>query len=211
MQCFVETVEHVFFHHKTEIYTTRSKWLVGFVLDLQTYRRHIDSVTGNLKTIYKKVKIREVPHIDKHDTDLVLSLLELVRYMRTLHEFNINSFEDATHLGKSFKLTRNKRNVRKKRQLSIIGVALSGLFSGMSFVETLLLKNEANELCANQETIRHVVKKSLSIINITRIEVQENRNAINQLMKITTALGAQVQKDDFFCYLCRDYYIYILK
>ena len=202
-QCLAETVKHVFFHHKAEIYTTRSKWLVGFVLDLQTYRRYIDSVTGNLDKLENNiqeglVKIREIPHIDKHDTDLVLSLLDVVRYMKYLHEFNINSFEDATHLGKSFKLTRNKRKARKKRQLPIIGVALSGLFSGISFVETLLLRNEVNELRANQETIRHVVKKSLFIINITRIEVQENRNAINQLMKITTALGAKVQTDDFY-------------
>ena len=108
-------MEHVSFHHKAEIYTTRSKWLVRFVLDLQTYRRYIDSVTGNLDKLVNNiqeglVKIREIPQIDKHDTDLVLSLLDVVRYMKTLHEFNVNSFEDETHLGKSFKLTPNKRN-----------------------------------------------------------------------------------------------------
>ena len=106
-----ETVEHVFFHHETEIYTTRSKWLVGFVLDLQTYRSYNDIVTVNLDKLEEHiqeglVKIKEIPNINKHDTDLVLS--HLVQYIKTLHKFNKDSFEDATHLGRSFKLNRHK-------------------------------------------------------------------------------------------------------
>ena len=32
-------VEHVFFRQKATVHTTRSRWIIGLVLDLQTYER----------------------------------------------------------------------------------------------------------------------------------------------------------------------------
>ena len=47
-------------------------------------------------------------------------------------------------------------------------------------------------LSTNQESLIHVIEDSLSIINITRIELTENRHAINNLSLIVGELDKKI-------------------
>lgn len=71
------------------------------------------------------------------------------------------------------------------------------------------IRKNINNLANNQQNITHVVKESLTLINSTRIAVQENRKQINeivgalvtlsvQLKTISTSLEKQVHKLDYF-------------
>lgn len=44
------------------------------------------------------------------------------------------------------------------------------------------IRNNINNLANNQQKITHVVKESLTLINSTRIAVQENRQQINEIV-----------------------------
>ena len=59
---------------------------------------------------------------------------------------------------------------------------MTGIFSGFSLSSTYKLKSEVDTLRKNQETIRTVLAESLSLINLTRMEVRDNRIAINQVI-----------------------------
>ena len=69
-------------------------------------------------------------------------------------------------------------------------MGITGLFSGFSLFTTYKLKAEVSSLRRNQETIRTVVAESLSLINLTRMEVSENRLAIN---KVIAGMGELVK------------------
>ena len=79
---------------------------------------------------------------------------------------------------------------RPKRAIGLL-LGITGLFSGFSLFSTYKLKAEVKSLRRNQETIRTVVAESLSLINLTRMEVRENRLAIN---KIIDGMGALVKE-----------------
>lgn len=98
---------------------------------------------------------------------------------------------------------------QRRSLLPIIGKAFSFLFGTVSEDDLQGIRNNINNLANNQKKITHVVKESLTLINSTRIEVQENRQQINeivgalvsvseQLKNISTGLEKQVHKLDYF-------------
>ncbi|KAK6183155.1 hypothetical protein SNE40_010686 [Patella caerulea] len=66
--------------------------------------------------------------------------------------------------------------------LPIVGKALSYLFGTVSQSEFNTIKHNVKKLYKNQESIIHVVDQSLSILNVSRIEISKNRASINSLI-----------------------------
>ena len=63
-----------------------------------------------------------------------------------------------------------------------VGSALSFLFGVVSEDELGQIRNSVNVLERNQQSILHVVKESLTILNVSRIQISENRHAITELI-----------------------------
>ncbi|CAG2230956.1 unnamed protein product [Mytilus edulis] len=74
-------------------------------------------------------------------------------------------------------LHRNKRSV-----LPIIGKAMHFLFGTLTDSDVSAIKGNIRVLADNQNKLSHVLSENLSILNVTRIEVSENRHAINSLI-----------------------------
>ena len=56
------------------------------------------------------------------------------------------------------------------------------MFGGLAYFETKKLRHEVDDLKNTQQVIRHVLTESLSLINVTRMEVEENCHAINKII-----------------------------
>ena len=205
-----EGVEHVFFRSKADIHTTRSRWLVGLVLDFDLYEKHLVYVNHTLqqahvisqdarnyfeslrrdpifrtnayKTADTKLDSRESLKVEYYDRIIKSQSKQLVA-LQKLHDKNYIDFNEIKGIGQSEleesrKLNRQQNPSRRKRFLSLA----AGIFSGIAYYETQRLKGEVDELRNNQQVIRHVLSESLSLINITRMEVEENRHAINKII-----------------------------
>lgn len=66
--------------------------------------------------------------------------------------------------------------------LPIIGKAMRFLFGTLSEEDIGSIKSNIRVLAENQNKISHVLTENLSILNVTRIEVSQNRQAINSLI-----------------------------
>lgn len=85
-------------------------------------------------------------------------------------------------------------NHRSKRALlPIVGKALSFLFGTVSEDDFNAIRGSINNLAVNQEKVIHVVEESLTILNTTRVEVAENRQAINDLIGALSVLNTKMQ------------------
>ena len=73
-----------------------------------------------------------------------------------------------------------KRSMRAV--LLIVGKVLSFLFETLSSEDLDFIRRNVNALAQNQQKITHVVEDSLNILNLSRIEIAENRKSVNELL-----------------------------
>ena len=86
----------------------------------------------------------------------------------------------------------------------------------MALLLNLILKtiyNNVDRLAKNQEEMAHIIDENISVINVTRVEMSENRQAINKIIgslslldskigNITQALEREVFQVSQFIQLC---------
>ena len=203
-------VEHVFFRQKSEVHTTRSQWIVGLVLDFQVYENYLKFTNKTLNDAIATAEVGKAyffrllndynfRRIVYTRTSTVMKNQEnvpLLQYcnilggqanellvLQELHMQNWKDFKEITRIGHS-ELERHRLPSHRPKRVVGLLMGIAGIFSGgFSLFATHKLKTEVDALRSNQETIRTVLKESLSLINLTRMEVKENRVAINQVIE----------------------------
>ena len=204
----------MFFRSKADIHTTRSRWFVGLVIDFDLYEHYlsyVDQVFQNVNKItemarqyFDKLKSEDTFRRGKYaflnikiDDRVNLKIdyyhrifkaqQNELRSLREIHNKNWVDFSEILGVGHSeLEQSRqeNREHVRPKR---FIGLA-AGIFSGIAYFETRKLRSEVDDLKRTQNVIRHVLLESLSPINVTRMEVEENRHTINQIINKMDAM-----------------------
>lgn len=198
-------VDHVFFRNKGEIHTTRSRWLVGLVIDFKTYEHYLlytnRTLNETLHTInqgkyyfeseYEKYNAKGVEHnrisVLRQYCQIIGAQLRELIILSELHDKNWLDFLELRKVGHSeLEQSRihNTEGLRGKRALGL----LAGIFSGIAVWRTEQLRTEVNKLQQNQVVIHNALKESISLINLTRMEVQENRLAINKVIGGMTSM-----------------------
>ena len=70
----------------------------------------------------------------------------------------------------------------KRSLIPIIGKGLSYLFGIATESDLNTICSSVSRLAKSQEEIAHVVDENISVINITRVEMSENRQALNKII-----------------------------
>ena len=173
----VNCQQNVIFQKVAEVSTTRSKWTVTFVIDLEPYQIFIKELFQDLygaRILARTMQIDEQsPQNEKHVTNLNKLEQEIIK-MNISHSAVSDMFEEYKSL-----LSRSKRSV-----LPVVGKILGFLFGTVSESDLRAISENVNALAKNQQKIVHVLKESLTILNISRIEIAENRDAINELITV---------------------------
>ena len=221
-------VEHVFFRQKSEVHMTRSQWIVGLVLDFTVYEKYLIFTNATLNQALRSAKVGQ-EYFSKllHDyrfrvlmykrTHSILGNSEsapLLTYcnilsgqvrellvMKEIHLRNWLDFKEITRVGHS-ELEENRMEGHRQKRLVGVLAGVVGIFTGFSLFSTYQLKKEVKSLRENQNTIRTVLKDSLSLINLTRMEVKSNRIAINQVIEnmgqlVSTFKGSVIPLREF--------------
>lgn len=182
--------ENVIFQKKNEIYTNNAQWYVTFVHDLKPYQSFIEKIKSDIKNT------NEILQSIKHDYSKS-NLMEYAETFKSLqmevgllidtHKSIYASFEEYRVLSKNLK--RNRRSV-----LPFVGQLMSTLFGTISENDLENINRNIDILAENQEQIIHDLDMSLSVLNMTRLQVSENRRSIMDLIICVQKIDRKIQQ-----------------
>ena len=86
------------------------------------------------------------------------------------------------------------RQLRRPRRslIPLIGKALGYMFGTVSEEEFSVVESNVRRMAENQQEVVHVLDKSLSILNLTRTQVSENRHSLNALIRSVHAIDSNI-------------------
>ena len=76
--------------------------------------------------------------------------------------------------------------------IPIIGKGLSFPFSTGTETDLKVIYNNIDKLANNQEEMAHVIDENISVINITRVEMSQNRQTLNKIIGSFTVLDTKL-------------------
>ena len=115
---------------------------------------------------------------------------------RTINNFQLLNKKYPDTAKRTTKQTRPKQTTKQTRPrkrpkraiIPLVGKALSFLFGTVSSSDLNTLKKGIKQLATSQTDILHMVQDNMSILNITRVEINANRHVINDIVKATNKL-----------------------
>ncbi|ESO98603.1 hypothetical protein LOTGIDRAFT_174137 [Lottia gigantea] len=166
---------------------SRSRWLVTFVIDLKPSQNFISSLkldaTHAFTSLYTVINNYSSKTNDIFFDKLLSNNLQQTRIVH-------NQYNELMLRASQFTLLKKKRP--RRALLPIVGKALSFLFGTVSTSDLKVINTNIDKLAAKQTDIIHVLDKSLSILNTSRIEIAKNRVSINALVYNLKAFEPQV-------------------
>ena len=88
----------------------------------------------------------------------------------------------------------NNNNVRKRRSLlPFIGDITSFLFGTVTGSDLNSVKRNLKLLSNNQQKLTHVMSESLTMLNVSRNEIGENRNKLNEVITAIRQLNVDLK------------------
>ena len=167
--------ENVAFHMINEMAITRSKWVTTFVIDLKPYENFLTKLPNDLdkpKTAAHTIdKFYEAP--SKQDFRSVIAGLRAE--IATLQKDQINLVESYIDL----------QDIHTRIQRSLIpniGKGLNFLFDTATETDLKVICNNIDKLVNNQEEMAHVIDENIPVINITRVEMSQNRQILDKII-----------------------------
>ncbi len=196
--------DNVVFEKISEVTTTRSRWLITFVIDMSPYEDFIKKLTIDVENSYsaanRMIRYYQAPRNQGFMNSFQVLRRELDDLKRTREALSLNFLEIRS-------LNRNKRSV-----LPFVGRALGFLFGTVSESDMGDIRRNIERLEKNQIDISHIIDENMSILNVSRVQISENRQVINDLVQdvklvdnkiqnVTRALERQITKLEHFIQL----------
>lgn len=184
------TSENVIFQKTKEVFINDAHWSVTFVHDLRPFENLITQIKNDLIRTGEIVKV--ITDFYKRS-----NLTGYVETFESLH-VEIDLLSDTYHsVYDSFdeyqSLSVDHHEV-KRSLLPIIGQLMSTLFGTVSENDLENIDRNIKVLASNQEQIIHDLDVSLSVLNLTRMQVTENRRSIMDLIIVIQKLDGKIRK-----------------
>ena len=182
--------ENVIFQKTNEIYTNDAHWHVTFVHDLKPFQGLVSKIKSDIAST------SQILHAIAFD----YNRKELMEYAETFKSLQIEVdllTETYQSIHKTFEgyrtLHRDTRRV-KHSVLPFVGQLMGTLFGTLSENDRDNINRNINVLADNQEQIVHDLETSLSVPNMTRVAVNENRRSIMDLIICIQKLDRKISK-----------------
>ena len=180
--------ENVIFQKVNEITTTRARWLVTFVQDLSPFKYFLAHVSTDIDKVAEVTDAILVHYNDSRPNfqSTLVNLKEEVNSLDKTLEGILQSYTTYRTLGSG---SRSRRSL-----FPMVGRIMSFMFGTISQAEIDDVRNGINQLSRNQQSIIHVLDEQISILNVSRTQIAENRNAIIDLVKCVNLFDARLRK-----------------
>lgn len=181
--------ENVVFEKTRDLSVVRSKWLFTFFMDLRSYQGYMQGLWENLKqaekVINEVVKNDENTNIYKHIWIRQATELDSIKEMYAVAKQELNDIIDIQQQP----IKRVKRAI-----LPFGGKILNWAFGTLTKADLRKINDHINVLADNQEQLTHVLNDTLSIVNVTRVEVKQNRHAIKKLVDVMQGMDVKMKQ-----------------
>ena len=109
-----------------------------------------------------------------------------IRTLRQMYDTTVRNYRDYNAL-------RDNSSERKKRAVfDFGGKILSFLFGTLTQDDLDIAQKHVSTLEANQQSIVHILEDSLTISNMSRTEITENRHSINELLSTLSDINNKI-------------------
>ena len=178
--------ENVVFERVQEIQIVRANWLFSYFTDLQAYQTYLERLKGHIEKTKQQVTITIRTSRESNRLDFLNLYQGQLKEVESLEEMFTVVSQDLTDV---LELQASRTTRVKRALLPFVGKALSFLFGTVSQSDLESVYKQIDILGDNQQEIIHVVNSTLSILNVTSIEVKKNRHAIQSITKQMYDLG----------------------
>ena len=182
------TSENVVFQKTNEVFINDAKWSVTFVHDLRPFQKLINQIKNDLVHTDEIVKTITNFYESSNMTGYVETFKSLHIEVDLLTD-TYNSVYDnfAEYQSLSVNGHRSQRSL-----IPIIGQLMSTLFGTVSENDLENINRNIKALAGNQKQIIHDLDVSLSVLNLTRMQVSENRRSIMDLIIVVQKLDRKI-------------------
>lgn len=182
------TVENVVFQKTNEIFINDAHWSVTFVHDLRPFQNLINKIKNDIEHTGHIMKAVTNLYKSRNYTGYVETFLSLhveTEMLTEAYKSIYDNFDEYQSLSVDSK--KNKRSL-----LPIVGQLMSNLFGTVSEDDLENINRNIKALASNQKQIIHDLDVSLSVLNLTRMQVAENRRSIMDLVVVVQKLDAKI-------------------
>ena len=182
------TSENVVFQKTNEVFINDAKWSVTFVHDLRPFQKLINQIKNDLLHTDEIVKTITNFYESSNMTGYVETFKSLHIEVDLLTD-TYNSVYDnfAEYQSLSVNGHRSQRSL-----IPIIGQLMSTLFGTVSENDLENINRNIKALAGNQKQIIHDLDVSLSVLNLTRMQVSENRRSIMDLIVVVQKIDRKI-------------------
>ena len=182
------TSENVVFQKTNEVFINDAKWSVTFVHDLRPFQKLINQIKNDLVHTDEIVKTITNFYESSNMTGYVETFKSLHIEVDLLTD-TYNSVYDnfAEYQSLSVNGHRSQRSL-----IPIIGQLMSTLFGTVSENDLENINRNIKALAGNQKQIIHDLDVRLSVLNLTRMQVSENRRSIMDLIIVVQKLDRKI-------------------
>ena len=184
------TSENVVFQKTNEVFINDAHWSVTFVHDLKPFSNLISKIKNDLAHVEEILKAITNFYERSNLTGYVETFKSLhieADLLTDTYMSVFDSFEEYQTL--SVDQNRSQRSI-----LPIIGQLMSSLFGTLSESDLEDINRNVRTLAKNQKQIIHDLDVSLSVLNLTRSQVAENRRSIMDLIEVIQKLDVKILK-----------------
>ena len=161
------------FKKSTEVVITRSKWVITLMIDLKPYHDLLERLASEIE------KVRVIG--DEIVTDNYSDRYRGIMYsLRQEIQARGDQWKGMGNCLGELKLLQPRK---RRAVLPIVGKALNVLFGTVSETELRAIKQKLIAIEEGERVLVQEAKSSLSILNVTRVDLTKNRQAINRLIK----------------------------
>ena len=197
-----ELKESVIFHKVEQIQTSKSSWIISSAIDLEPFNQafkqvkiYTRSIAGSLAHLQSE---REFDHHHKHLIELTRQ--DVNKSVITLDNTYDKFLQICSHI--------QSHNKRYKRSLLPLGGLFSFLFGTADQKDLDSIKTQVKTIYENQVNQAQVLNDIVTITNVSRSLINENRLLINGMIQTVITLNStlkEIQHDLFLLLTTRKF------
>ena len=157
------------FKKSTEVVITRSKWVITLMIDLKPYNDLLERLASEIE----KIRVIGDEIATDHYSEIMYSHRQEIQALG-------NQWEGMGNYLGELKLLQHRK---RRAMLPIVGKALNVLFGTVSETELRVIKQKLIAIEEGSMVLVQEAKSSLSILDVTRVDLTKNRQTINWFIK----------------------------
>ncbi|ESO96062.1 hypothetical protein LOTGIDRAFT_160045 [Lottia gigantea] len=170
--------QNVLFRPVHQVSTSRSKWRLTLVHDITPFMKFTSDLATDIgRTLLTVDEIMTNYSTGNNSLEYENTFSKLKIEVITLRD----EIEDLLDGVQDYRALSMKHARPRRALIPFVGKALSWLFGTVSTDDLNVIRSNIDKLANNQQAIQHVVAESLSILNVSRLHISENRQQVNLL------------------------------